>query len=508
MSDEHNTKIPKGAPGCTEEVDTGDINMLASSCTKLHSSESSESSELVIPKTKTKSLASNCADQENLDKQLFSAIVYKPDNEGTWGGLKLIESLIKKGANVNAKDEQGKPLIIAALDISQGLLRKDVTQLLLKHGADPNAESFEGHCALSLAIINSRLMDQSLDEIFVDLLRLLLEHGARIFLDETSKSEKPIEVVLEHGTLAAVRLFFKYDLTLTNVKKSFPLHWAARNEDTSDILEFLILQKCFDIEEVDEAGYTPLHIALDIKNIDCVKILLAYKAKVNYVTDGIIDAPLCIAVKRQDIDCMRLLIQYGADVDFSENERSKPLFVAVREDFHDCAEFLLANNATLRFDDDYLTVDLFASSNSATMLRILAKHQFLRSSQKPSAKTEDESLRPSDWELEIQKMQLSFLLDITSFYEIITDEEICTSYVNNKSVIKLFESNILIRRFPIYGQVLKNCFAEARYKENMRIEAAATLCRILKFDHQVFHFISRRIIFYLDLSDLNTLRLI
>lgn len=61
------------------------------------------------------------------------------------GDVSKIRGLLASGANVNAKNKDGRtPLILAVL---QG--RVDVVQLLLNNGADPNAQDKQGETAMS-----------------------------------------------------------------------------------------------------------------------------------------------------------------------------------------------------------------------------------------------------------------------------------------------------------------------------------------------------------------------
>ncbi|KAJ8687698.1 hypothetical protein QAD02_023492 [Eretmocerus hayati] len=461
--------------------------------------------------------------QEELDKQLFESILPTDDGGDNWHGLEFIESLIGKGANVNAKNEDNYPLIIVALEnISDESMRRDVTRLLLKYGADPNAESPEGNCALCIAITSRHYMDQDL--VYVDLLRSFLDHGARIFVDENSKSEEPIQVLLENGIVAAVRLLFEYGISLEKFKESFPLHWAARNEDP-DVLEYLLVLNCFDIEELDSEGYTPLLVAIELHNRECSEILLAYKAKVNYVTDAVKDSPLCVAVVARDICSMNLLIGYGADVNFFVDQGNTPLLTAVCHDLHVFADFLLVNGALISYpigneiDDDGspLTLDISDLCFNSKMSTCLQRHKFLRSIQNANVASnnqnsitvgetdENEELK-QNIKAEIESMQTSIISGTNiTFYQYLTDRKISASHAKNRNVIELFNSDSIQEKFPLFSDTLICCYAEAQCDTFTLDKATEALGRILKFDPHVFHPISDRILAYFDMKDLSVL---
>jgi len=59
----------------------------------------------------------------------------------------LVNTLLEKGANVNAKDKDGTP----ALMLAAWLQNRDVVRLLLEKGADANAKDKYGRTALELA---------------------------------------------------------------------------------------------------------------------------------------------------------------------------------------------------------------------------------------------------------------------------------------------------------------------------------------------------------------------
>ena len=63
------------------------------------------------------------------------------------GNTSKIEKLIKKGADVNAKDENGAPVLMAAAANGQ----TEIVKMLLDKGADVNVKDKDGKTALMYA---------------------------------------------------------------------------------------------------------------------------------------------------------------------------------------------------------------------------------------------------------------------------------------------------------------------------------------------------------------------
>ncbi|XP_062846754.1 ankyrin repeat and SOCS box protein 4 [Trichomycterus rosablanca] len=78
-------------------------------------------------------------------------------------------------------------------------------------------------------------------------------------------------------------------------------------------------------------GKTPLHVACEVSNADCVGLLLDWGAKVNSISlSG--HTPLHYCITQESVDCARQLILKGADVNMpsQNNEENAPLHTAAR----------------------------------------------------------------------------------------------------------------------------------------------------------------------------------
>ena len=149
----------------------------------------------------------------------------------------IIELLIAKGADVNAKRDDGEtPLHQAA---SKG--RKEIIELLITKGADVNAKSDDGWTPLHVAASS---------EGHKEIVELLIDKGS----DVSAKSDRGWT----------------------------PLHYAA--EGHREIAELLI-DKGADVNAMSNIGKTPLYLAADSGYKEIIELLIAKGADVNAKTN-------------------------------------------------------------------------------------------------------------------------------------------------------------------------------------------------------------------------------
>ena len=171
------------------------------------------------------------------------------------GNIKLVQSLIEAGADVNAADEYGSGTL---LNFDPG-----ITAYLLSKGADPNAQTNENGASVlaGLCYVNQ-----------TECARLLLAHGANPGRGRDESKETPlhhalaggaeievIRVLIEHGadvnakTSPGVYSYNFYGSTPT--RGETPLHRAAAFAPL-EIVQ-LLLQAGADRKAQDANGETP-----------------------------------------------------------------------------------------------------------------------------------------------------------------------------------------------------------------------------------------------------------
>lgn len=106
-----------------------------------------------------------------------------------------------------------------------------------------------------------------------------------------------------------------------------PIHYAVFENDF-ECVRLLIEEHRADVNVIDEAGYSPLHLAAKYGFIDVMHILIDHGSLVNFQTainnhqtrslvgpySDIMTEPLSLCLENNHIECARLLLCSGADV--------------------------------------------------------------------------------------------------------------------------------------------------------------------------------------------------
>jgi len=310
----------------------------------------------------------------------------------------MVEMLIAKGADVNAKDKDGNtPLQRAAQhnrkDVAELLIakgadvnakdkdgntplqraaqhnRKDVAELLIAKGADVNAKDKDGNTPLQRAAQHNRK----------DVAELLIAKGADVNAKDKD-GNTPLQRAAQHNRKDVAELLIakgadvnaKYNAK--NKEDYTLLHWAAQN-NSKDVAELLIV-KGADVNAKEKDGYTPLLQAAWYNRKEVAELLIAKGADVNAKSNyGY--TPLYFAVKNNNTNVAELLIAKGADV----NAKFKygyytPLHWAVENNNKNVAELLIAKGADVnaKFKDGYTPLVEARWNNRKDIAELLKSH--------------------------------------------------------------------------------------------------------------------------------------
>jgi len=247
-----------------------------------------------------------------------------PLNYAAYTGQKEIaELLIKKGADVNAKDEDGgTPLHqaftreVAELLIAEGAdvnakdmsgwtplnqaFNKEIAELLIDKGADVNAKRDDGKTPLDVAV------DELLDDELPDLLR---KRGGKTsdWFSDWNKAEESIRSAVRVGHIEAVKqhLAAGADVNAKNGEWGYTLLHSAVDEGHKEVAELLIANGA-DVNakwgEWDQL--TPLGKAAQGGHKEIIELLIANGADVN-AKDFFGYTPLDWANDKETADLLR-----------------------------------------------------------------------------------------------------------------------------------------------------------------------------------------------------------
>jgi uncharacterized protein len=236
---------------------------------------------------------------------------------------KLVRTLVGQKADVNGRSSDGSTALLWAAHWND----TDTADLLLKAGADANVANDFGATALSEACTNASGA----------LVRLLLKSGAKPNT-AIATGETPLMTCAKTGSVDGVRILVEYGAAVDGKEPSqnqTALMWAAA-ERHPDVVKALI-EAHADLKAHTKQGFTPLHFAARVGDLESVKYLLAAGVDINILTAGQSEGgaaegsgrggaggrgggggtngytALLVATTRAQIDVALYLLDHGAD---------------------------------------------------------------------------------------------------------------------------------------------------------------------------------------------------
>jgi ankyrin repeat protein len=242
--------------------------------------------------------------------------------------LKIVEALIKRGADVTATTRYGvTPMNLAALNGNAAILRR-----LLDAGADPNTATPGGESALMTAARTGS----------IEAVGSLLDRGANVNAKDTVRAQTALMWAVTENHPEIVKLLVargadvKAQTTVTTPKGEYVPARAGGASGTG-----IIRQRALPTRD---GGMTPLLFAVRDGNVAMMRLLLELGADINQVS-GNRTSPLLIALLNGQVGMATELLERGANPNAADDYHRAALFAAIdlRNFNHDKYPFLYSD---------------------------------------------------------------------------------------------------------------------------------------------------------------------
>jgi WD40 repeat protein/ankyrin repeat protein/serine/threonine protein kinase len=245
------------------------------------------------------------------------------------GNLDLVQALLAKGANVNARRKDGATALMMASE--KGHLA--VMQVLLDKGAEVNAKTDKGVTALNLASFKGRL----------DVVQALLDEKVELN-GKTNTGATALTDASEHGHREVVQALLAHgaDIDARLNTGSTALYLASQNGHYGVVQA--LLDKGVDLNAKAKDGSTALIPAAQNGHLKVVQALLDKGAEINTKADGGISA-LIPAAQNDHGEVVQLLLTKGADVNAKMDNGQTALIVAANHGHINVVQELLEKQA-------------------------------------------------------------------------------------------------------------------------------------------------------------------
>ena len=255
---------------------------------------------------------------------------------------RLVELLISNGADVNSTDK----MLRTSVHIASCLGLRDVLLILLSIGGQTNVRDFYGYAPLHLSVANHHFSCSQDLLLFGADINFKKQNGNTCIHDAMNSSDlKMLQFLLSQASSNKTKLLVNIkdktgdtpllrgvlqnsiecvselinttksnvNLSIHNDKDLNIFHYAAR-KGSSEMIDLLFntsSKLLFDTPNKD--GFTPLHIASKVGNIDVIQKLFELGANINQ-QDNLGNTPLHYSIKNGKVNSSQLLMRLKAKI--------------------------------------------------------------------------------------------------------------------------------------------------------------------------------------------------
>lgn len=320
------------------------------------------------------------------------------------GYFKIVELLLKKGANIDECNENG----LSPLHIASQNGHNEIVKLLLKRKAKHDLRTKTGSSPLCLAC--ERGHNATIEH--------LLSYGAELNICN-EKGTSPLFLACENGHSSTVKILLKKeaDVNLCMKNGASPLYIACVNGHYStveilldstafiksnlidgatiskcktdvasslfiacqqghELIAKLLLEKGANFNANIKNGTSPLHIACEKGHDNIVQLLLKAGNDID-LCNKIGASPLFIACQNKRKKTVELLLDKGANVNLYDKSRASPLFIACKRNYDTIVDLLLHHEADINLRDEKgtspLSIACQCGSDGAVQLLLQAR---------------------------------------------------------------------------------------------------------------------------------------
>ena len=247
------------------------------------------------------------------------------------GNKDVINVLLNAGADPNITSENGDTCLHDAVKNGSS---KEVLQAIIDHSADLNATNKKNETALMLAC----------GEGNKDVIDILLNSGA----DVNAKSKNNMTGLMiacckGNKDVINVLLNAGADPNIASDNGDTCLHYAALNNHCTEVLQ-AIINHGIDVNATDKQAVTALMIACSMGNTYAIDILLKSGADVKATSKKKLTA-LLLASHMGNTDAIDMLLHSGADVNAASKTKLTALMLACHVGNTDAIDILLNSGA-------------------------------------------------------------------------------------------------------------------------------------------------------------------